>query len=255
MRVAVIGLFHREFFYIPLWQNYYGKLFGLNNLYAIGDLEKDETFRLFNKGVNFLNYSPPLYANHSEHTQLILQVQKELLSRYDVVIFAEADQFFIPDPEKYLNLNDYLYRNTQDYIKVSGWNVRQDLNSESFYDPTLTILEQRKYWFKDPGPEDKLVIIRKPMEYYGTGFHLCRPDVAPDPDLVNIHLQKFDFNLCNCRFFIKTQTENKHPAFNKHGEGGHVWMNDDELWYDWLNENEKLNLELIPQKYKDLCLV
>ena len=32
MRVAVIGLFHREFFFIPLWQNYYGKLFGLENL-------------------------------------------------------------------------------------------------------------------------------------------------------------------------------------------------------------------------------
>ena len=255
MRVAVIGLFHREFFFIPLWQNYYGKLFGLENLYAIGDLQKDETFKLFSRGVNFINYAHPLFANHSEHVQLILQVQKELLQKYDVVIFAEADQFFIPDPDKYLNLTDYLYRNTQDYIKVSGWNVRQNLLEESSYNPNLRVLEQRKYWFKDPGPEDKLVIIRKPMEHYGTGFHVCSPDTPRDPDLFNIHLQKFDFNLCNCRFFIKTQTENKHPNFSKYGEGGHVWMNDDELWQNWLDENEKLDIMPIPEKFKKLNLI
>jgi hypothetical protein len=254
MRVAVIGLFHREFFYIPLWQNYYGKLFGLENLYAIGDLQKDETFKLFNKGVNFINYAPPLYANHSEHTQLIIQVQKQLLENYDVVIFAEADQFFIPDPDKYLNLNDYLHHNTQDYIKVSGWNVRQDLNTENFYNPTLKILEQRNYWFKDPGPEDKMVIVRKPAVSYGHGFHQSVPSIEPDKDLYNIHMHLFDFDQCNCRRYIRTADfKNWHPGSGPNRSGNHVFIKDKNLintWFDYpLNTT---GIQMIPEKFKKM---
>jgi len=255
MRVAVIGLFHREYFYIPFWQNYYGKLFGLNHLYVVGNLKEDESLKLFSPTVNKIDYVPQYFADHYQHIEIVLNLQKQLLKSYDVVIFAEADQFFIPDPDKYLNLNDYLHHNTQDYIKVSGWNVRHEPEKESYYNPTKRILEQRNYWFKDPGPEDKQVIIRKPMNFYHAGFHVCDPSVERDPDLVNMHLQKFDFNLCNSRNYIRTSAKNWHPGSGKHGMGSHVFKYDEELYNDWLAENKSLNLELIPERYKRLNII
>ena len=196
MKVAVVCIFLKEYFFIPYWQKYYGTLFGYENLYAIGDLQNDSSMKLFEREVNKINYAPEVQANFGEHVEIILSLQKQMLEHYDVVIFAEADQFFVPDPDLYLNLNDYLYRNTQDYIKVSGWNVRQKLEEESPYDPNFRILAQRKYWFKDPWPEDKQTIIRKPVVSYSPGFHTCVPNVLRDPNLYNIHLQKFDFGVC-----------------------------------------------------------
>jgi hypothetical protein len=254
-KVAVVGLFYYEYFYIPLWQNYYGNLFGYNNLFALGDLKNDFALKLFHDSVNLINYSPEFVGDHDDHIKTIINLQKQLLENYDVVIFAEADQFFVPDPDKYLNLNDYLHHNTQDYIKVSGWNVRHRPEKEPYYNPTKRILEQRNYWFKDPGPEDKQVIIRKPMNFYHAGFHVCDPNVERDPDLINIHLQKFDFNLCNSRNYIRTSAKNWHPGSGKHGMGSHVFKYDEELYNDWLQENQSLDLQLIPEKYKILNLI
>jgi|688.fasta_scaffold115492_1 hypothetical protein len=255
MKTAVIGLFHKEYFYINFWQNYYGKLFGLENLYVIGELEIDTSFKLFDSKINKINYKPQYFADHEEHTQLVISLQNQLLKNYDTVIFAEADQYFVPDPELYLNLNDYLFRNTQDYIRVSGWNVRQNLLEEVAYDPCKRIMQQRKYWFKDPWPEDKQTIIRKPIEYYSPGFHQCIPTVQRDPNLYNIHLQKFDFSICNSRFSNYTQRENRHPSSGMNGLGNHIWKQDEVLRQDWLEESKKLPIELIPDRFKNLSFI
>ena len=256
MKTAVIGLFHREFFYIHFWQNYYGRLFEYENLYAIGDVQSDPSFKLFNRNINLINYAPQFFADHVSHTQIVMETQNRCLERgYDTVIFAEADQFFVPDPDLYLNLNDYRYRNPQDYIKVSGWNVRQNLEEESPYDPNFRILSQRKYWFKDPWPEDKQTIVRKPVQSYSPGFHTCVPNVPRDPNLYNIHLQKFDFGVCNSRFANYTARTDRHPESGIHGQGNHIWKQDDVLWNDWIQENRTLNLELIPDKFKNFSFL
>jgi hypothetical protein len=253
LKIAVIGLFYFEYFFIPYWQNYYGKLFGFNNLYAIGDLENDFSLKSFSN-VNLINYKPEFLLDHHDHTRIIIETQKQLLESYDVVIFAEADQFFVPDPNKYLNLKDYLDRNTQDYIKVSGWNIIHDINDEPTYDPTKKILEQRNYWFKDPGPEDKMVIVRKPAVSYGHGFHQSVPSIEPDKDLYNIHMHLFDFDQCNCRRYIRTADfKNWHPGSGPNRSGNHVFIKDKNLintWFDYpLNTT---GIQMIPEKFKKI---
>ena len=255
MKTAVIGLFHKEYFYIHFWQNYYGKLFGFANLYAIGEVSTDPSFKIFDRRVNLIQYTPNYFADHIEHTQIVINTQNKLLADYDTVIFAEADQYFVPDPDLYLNLNDYLYRKTDDYIRVSGWNVRQQLEIEPPYDPGKKILEQRDYWFKDPWAEDKQTIIRKPIQSVGPGFHTSVPSVARDPQLFNIHMQKFDFGVCNSRFANYTARQDRHPDSGMNGLGNHIWKQDDVLWNDWINENKSLPIERIPQRFKDLHLL
>jgi hypothetical protein len=254
MKVAVISLFYREYFFTNLWQKYYGDLFGFENLYAIGDIESDTSFKLFNSKVNFINYKAKYHADVGEHVQVILNIQKQLLEKYNVVIFAEADQYFIPDPKKYKDLKDYLFKNTQDYIKVSGWNVFQEINTETNYDYSKNILSQRKYWFKDPGQEDKMVIIRKPVDWYSAGFHTNSPDVERDPDLYNIHLHLFDFNICNTRRAVMTENKNWHPASGPNpGQcAHHVFLQDEKLKQEWFDRPMQYGITLIPEKFKIL---
>jgi hypothetical protein len=253
MKVAVVCVFLNEYFFIPYWQNYYGNLFGYNNLYAIGDLKNDSSMRLLEREVNLIDYSPEIQANFVEHCDLAIKFQTELLRQgYDVVIYAEADQFFIPDPEKYKDLNDYLEKNTQDYIKVSGWNVQHIIDEEQKFNPSQPVLSQRKYWFKDPGPEDKMTIVRKPVEWYGAGFHDSTPDVPRDPDLYNIHLHLCDFPHCHSRRHTKTNPVKWAPNTGPGIAGGHTWTQGETLFNTWMDYALRCGISEIPDKFKGL---
>lgn len=244
-----MSIFLNEYFFIPRWQFYYGELFGNENLYAIGDFEKDSSMKLFNEKVNKINYCPKVQANFKEHCELALNLQKKLLGNYDVVIYAEADQFFVPDPEKYENLKDYLKKNIQDYIKVSGYNVIHLIDEEKTLNPNQSILGQRKYWCKDPGMEDKMTIVRKPVEWYSPGFHMSKPDVPRDPDLYNIHLHKCDFDQTNCRRNTKTNSVTWATGSGPTADGFHTWIQDNNLKNYWYQDAFKTGISLIPTKF------
>lgn len=250
MKVAVLGLFLNEFFFIPYWQKYYGDLFGYDNLYAVGDLANDSSMKLLDLEVKKINYAPEVQANFGEHVEIVLQLQKQLLETYDVVIFAEADQFFVPDPDKYSNLKDYLEKNTQDYIKVSGWNVIHIPTQEEKFNPSKPILSQRKFWFKDPEREDKLVIIRKPMTSYSWGFHNNQPDVERDPDLYNIHMHSCNLTTANSRCNTKTNNVPWWPGNGQILAGGHTWVQDEDLYKTWLDEAFAQGITFIPDKFE-----
>jgi hypothetical protein len=252
MKIAVICIFLNEYFFIPYWQKYYGSLFGYENLYAIGDLQNDSSMKLFEREVNKINYAPQIQANFGEHVNIILNLQKQLLSHYDVVIFAEADQFFVPDPDLYTDLKDYLEKNTQDYIKVSGWNVLHIPEVEPKFNPSMAILSQRGFWFKDPEREDKLVIVRKPMESYSWGFHNNVPDVERDVNLYNIHLHSCNFALANSRSNTKTNKINWWPGTGQIVAGGHTWIQDEELVDVWLKEGYLAGIQFIPHKFRGI---
>lgn len=251
MRVAVFGLFQNEYFFIPYWQNYYGKLVGLENLYAIGDLNNDSSMKLFDKSVNLINYSPEVHANFEEHVQLVLQWQRQLLASYDVVVFAEADQYFIPNPYKYNDLIDYLSNNGDPYIKVCGYNVIHMIESEPVFDPKKGILSQRNFWYRFP-LEDKLFVVRQPVQSYTWGFHVNTvPDVPADPDLFNVHMHSCDFNVTNSRRNTKTNVGKWHPTAGPGRAGFHTWVQDDTLKQQWYNFSNQFGLQTIPEKFKD----
>lgn len=249
MRAAVVCVFLKEYFFIPYWQKYYGTLFKYENLYAIGDLKNDPSMKILEPEVNKIDYSPEIQANFMEHVDLAIHYQKELLKTYDVVIYAEADQIFVPDPDKYTNLIDYLEKNTQDYIKVSGYNVQHMLQLEPKFDPSKPILGQRRFWFKDPGPEDKMTIVRKPVEEYGAGFHESKPDVPRDPDLYNIHLHLCDFAHTNCRRNTKTNSIKWAPGTGPGIAGGHTWTQDEQLYRTWHDYALSCGVTEIPKKF------
>jgi len=117
--VCVFGLFHKEAFFIPYWQQYYGSLFGYENLYALGDLQNDIFLKMFHKDVNKIELGAKYQCDYGLHVNTIMHMQKSLLNFYKVVIFAEADEFIVADPEKYKDLNDFFSKNNEDYFRLS----------------------------------------------------------------------------------------------------------------------------------------
>jgi hypothetical protein len=253
MKVAVLGIFYKEFFFTNIWQNYYGNLFGYENLYAIVEPDKDPFIRMFDEKVNLIVYNPQYHADVDSHVQVVMTYQQKLLENYDVVIFAEADEYFIPDPEKYKDLKNYLEINQQDYIRVCGYNVINIIEEEPSYNPYEKILKQRNWCYKD-NSEDKMVIIRKPVLNYGHGFHASEPSVPRDENLLNFHLKLFDYRIDNARRANFVDAKNLHPNFgpNPWQPGFHQFKKDEQLKLEWYDMAFQSGIIEIPSKYRTI---
>jgi hypothetical protein len=257
MKVAVFGLFHKEFFFSLYWQNYYGKLFGFENLYVIADLKNETCLPLFNiPEENFIDMEIEYQCDFGAHVNIAIKTQKKLLEKYDVVIFAETDEFFIPNLEKYENLKDFLEKNNDDFITPQGYNVWFDPDSESPLDPTKSLLSQRKFWYKNPG-ESKTLIVRKPVISYSGGFHITDPKIPEHPDLFNIHMHELDFCVQQTRNGLRFDTKRPfHPAFREDGHAGwecFIKGKERELWHR--DKKNIKQIELIPEMFINSGLV
>ncbi len=256
LKVAVFGLFHKEALMIPYWQNYYGNLFGRENLYPVGDLKNDFFMSLFSiPRKNFIELGAQYQSDYDLHVSTVTKVQKQLLGNYDVVIFAEADEFFVPNLNKYTDLKDFLIRNPDDYFTAQGYNVISDIDSEPPINPTKSLLSQRKWWYKNAG-ESKTLIVRKPVTSYSGGFHICYPSIPEHPELFNIHLHDFDYNYSNARAKMRFDTLLPlHPSFRPGNMGSEGYILDEELVLFHRHKFETKGVELIPEMFTNSGLV
>jgi hypothetical protein len=253
--VCVFGLFHKEAFFIPYWQQYYGSLFGYENLYALGDLQNDIFLKMFHKDVNKIELGAKYQCDYGLHVNTIMHMQKSLLNFYKVVIFAEADEFIVADPEKYKDLNDFFSKNNEDYFRCSGYNIIADLVNELPINPSRPLLSQRKYWYLHDG-ECKTLVARKPVDWYGVGFHECKPVLDLHSDLYNIHFHEFDYEIQNTRIQLRHETNLPlHPDFRPGGLGGEGFLFDERLIEYHNSKFYSKNLQEIPDKFKNYKLI
>lgn len=241
---------------IPYWQNYYGNLFGRENLYPVGDLKNDYFMGLFTvPKTNLIELGAHYQSDYDLHVSTVMKLQNKLLKLYDVVIFAEADEFFVPNLDKYEDLNHFLIENSDDYFTAQGFNVIADLDNESFLDPTKSLLSQRKWWYKNTG-ESKTLIVRKPVTSYSGGFHICYPSIPEHPDLYNIHLHDIDLSYSNVRAKMRFDTVLPlHPAFRPGNMGSEGFILDEELALYHKYKFETKKVEKIPLMFVECGVV
>lgn len=255
--VAVFGLFHKEFFFSLYWQNYYGNLFGYENLFVIADLKNETCLPMFSiPEKNFIDMNIQYQCDFGAHVDIAQKTQKKLLETYDIVIFAEADEFFIPDLMKYENLYDFLEKNPDDYFTPKGYNVWYDSDLELPINPTKSLLSQRKFWYKNPG-ESKTLITRKPIISYSGGFHVAEPNIPEHEDLYNIHLHEIDFCVQQTRNGLRFDTKLPfHPAFFEGGHAGWECFIKGREREKWHKEKKLIkNIEKIPDMFINSGLV
>jgi hypothetical protein len=129
---------------LPRWIRYYGDQVGVQNLFVFDDGSTDG-------GTDDLPCSvlrlPPLTKEPFEPARMgtLSGLAASLLHSYDAVLFADADEFVVPDPDKYDGLRDYVARQGKvDAIGVVGLNLVH-LAGEPALDPERGLLEQRPH--------------------------------------------------------------------------------------------------------------
>jgi ribosomal protein L14E/L6E/L27E len=120
--------------------------------------------------------------------------QKELLSRNDVVIYPEIDEYLVPDPDKYKDLRDYVerfYKSSGIYCRATGFNMIQIMGEPKIeWDKTFTA--QRRYWSKS-NFYSKNVMSKVPTTWAHGMMGIKVININPDPDLYLVHLKYADF--------------------------------------------------------------
>jgi len=202
MKIAAFTMVHNEKELLPLWLSYYQRYF--DSLYVLDDRSTDETIKKCKKKYKFKVAST--YQHDFSYLEwrvmTIREKQKELLSKYDWVLFVDADEIVIADPKKFHGLRDYINQLKSDFVSCTGRDVVQ-LPGEAPMNFSVPILPQRKKWLDDIASY-KPLLSRVPLRWT-KGFHsLAEIDSGinhderkklADPNLILVHLLRIDFDL------------------------------------------------------------
>ena len=206
-RCAIFTLVHNEKHFLPLWVFYYSSLFGMENLYILDHESTDGSTNNLKCNVKIIRHN----TLHDDDwmIEVLKEEQKRLLEEYDYVVCADADEFIIPDPDKYRNLShyvDYMKENSIDAICCFGHEVIHKRHEEPPLDWSKPILvDQRRYWI-DIEAYDKPIIASKPLNW-SLGRHIdLSKKIERDEDLILVHLHRVDFEMCRCMALYKNRS-------------------------------------------------
>lgn len=232
----------RRDIYLETWLKYYSHFF--NDIYLV-NTNPDQLDSYIEKAKNkykfvvIKDYPNPEWSMEISRNH-IKDFQRKLLEKYNWVLFAHADEFIVPDPNKYRGLGDYIRRCEKDYVFCSGYDILQMYQEkdgeldEPALDLTKSILKQRKYWLPTKS-YCKPLLSRVPLNW-AQGFH--RIDKVEDGNLEEI--KDKDLYLCHLKcadytIFGERQSTGKGIGADK--------------GYDWFyKEHDKR--ELIPERVK-----
>lgn len=195
--IAVLSMARNDEFFIKKWINYYGTIFGQENLFLLLD-GHDQPLPHQHEKMNVIRL-PHLELNRTKgdrnRARLISYFAKSLFHRYDIVIAHDIDEFIVIDPLCNQNLDEYL----QQPIKTStlsalGLDVGQHVEKEKNIDSERPFLEQRDFAHVS-ARYTKPAIAARPITW-GSGFHRVKgKNFHIDPNLFLFHFGMIDYNV------------------------------------------------------------
>lgn len=186
--LACFTIARNESFWLPRWLKHYAATGA--DLHVL-DHESDDgsTDNYAGRGPAFRRYA--VTRPHTDDVGWMLQtVEKffaELAAGYERVIFAECDEFLVPDPLFCPTLARYLAEARPGPVTATGFDLCQRF-SDLPLDPAKTLMCQRGWVRNDRW--DKTLIADRPMRWE-VGFHRPHAEMGiahrPDPTLFLIH--------------------------------------------------------------------
>ena len=189
---AVFTIVKNEDYFLPIWIKYYKKYFDESDIYILD--HQSDNGSTNNLTVNVIPVINELAFDHQWLVDTVQNFQKELLEKYECVVFAESDELLY-SIEKPLNeiIIDLINNKNQDYITCVGYEVIQmkDEKSLTFEDE---IFKNRNYWFKTFN-YDKTLISKIPLNWCW-GFHNTNgKEKKFTHGLYMAHLHRVDFEM------------------------------------------------------------
>jgi hypothetical protein len=250
-RRAVMTITHNESLFFPIWLRYYAAFFDPGDIYVLDHDSTDGS----TDGDGFVHI--PISHDTVDMVWIVAsveQLQRELLERYEVVLFTDVDEFVAPRPD-WGSLSDYIDRFDEPYVNCLGYELIHLVDREGPFDPSMAVLDQRAYWFAND-LYNKPALATAPLRWQ-PGFH--RTVDAPmrlDPDLYMIHLHRLDYAVCQARHHRWASRTWEQQDLEK-GWSTHNRVIDETEFARWFYEDTNfpwtpLVIQRIPREWKGL---
>jgi hypothetical protein len=192
-RVAALTVVRDERDMLPRWVRYYGDQLGFENLLVVDDRTTDGSTDDLPCRVIPSGGFPDGRFEHARMA-LVSRLGSELLRDHAAVIFTDADEFLLADPERYEGLRDFVARRPDIPVGAGlGFNVVHHLDHEAALVEGQPVLGQRqfgKFVSQLSKPSLKRVDVPWVMASHG-----IRAEYTPVGDLLMVHLKFADFDL------------------------------------------------------------
>ncbi|WP_161556086.1 glycosyltransferase family 2 protein [Mangrovicoccus ximenensis] len=250
--IACVTMMKDEDFFLPIWFRYYSRLFGAENLFILDHCsaqhpagmlpgepgaERLNVFRI--PALDSLSKARSGGRFDAKRFELISNMLNGLLAFYDVVIFNDADEIYVPDPARYRDLRAYVEARAADNRVTAGLGLEMfhDIGSEADFDPARPVFAQRRNFFCS-------LLYTKP-HVLGTGSRIWphaadRPFVF-DPDLYLVHMKFIDGNR-----FLSRQEERRAFRTSVARNTGKLWLWDGDRAMGELKKYNEMPVDLEP---------
>ena len=192
-RIAALTVVRDEAFMLPRWIDYYGAQLGTENLVVVDDRSTDgSTSNLPCRVIPHNGF--PEGRFETARMRLVSRIGSELLRDHDAVVFTDADEFLLADPDRYAGLRDFVAQHPDLQVAAGlGINVVHHLDHEGPLDPDRPFLGQRRF-AKFVGKLCKPSLKRVDAAW-AKASHGIRAPYVPDPGLLMVHLKFADLDL------------------------------------------------------------
>ena len=121
-KLAIVTLVRNEKFFLPRWLEYYGRAGA--DLYVLDHESDDGSTDRLPPEVFKIPVSHPECERAAWMLRTVQDVMRKLLSEgYKRVIYAEVDEFLVPDPSRWEDLKEFLDLTPHTFVGAQGWNV------------------------------------------------------------------------------------------------------------------------------------
>lgn len=192
-RVAALTVVRDEAAMLPRWLGYYGAQLGLENLVVVDDRSTDgSTDDLPCRVIRHDGF--PEGRFEKARMALASRLGAELLRSHDAVIFTDADEFLLADPDRYDGLLDFVSARPELNVAAGlGLNIVHHLDHESALRADKPVLGQRRFAkFVRRISKPSLKRVDAP---WVRASHGIRAPYAPDRGLLMVHLKFADLDL------------------------------------------------------------
>lgn len=188
--VAAITMVRDEGVMLPRWVAHYSRELGADHLVVVDDNSEDGSTDHLPCPV--IRMPPITREFEASRMGILSDLAAMLLNAYDAVIFTDADEFLVADPDRFASLRHFAARRRKDVVGAVGLNVVQ-LGDEGPLDPGRPVLDQRAA-AKFLPLMCKPALKRVPARWRWASHGIMAPYTV-DPELFMFHLKFADRGL------------------------------------------------------------
>lgn len=247
VKCVVFTMVKNEKVRLSIWLRYYSKFFDKKDIYILDHESSDNSIEKSKYNVVEIvkdSYDPEWRRD------IIVNFQKNLFESYDLVLYTDIDEIVAPDPEKYMDLRDYIDKFQKNCINCTGYELFHLKSLEPPLDFEKPIFIQRLFFYRNK-IYDKPLLAKIPL-HWTVGFHSAQNCRETDSDLYLFHLHRMDYEFCKMHTLKQSEHKWSKGAIQKRLS----WQNrligsNFDRWFSNLSEASS-PLELIPEKFKNI---